>query len=142
MIEKNIYIEPFGQKYVILVEPLQSEQMEQHMFTIGVYKLLSNSDLYEHRCLQNITKLYKSSGKCDYQQQYKAILGAAMVSTTEGLTENIPMSLNTSVPVDKPNARNPFRKFSELLDVKQKTYVRRLGDAESKYKAIRTGHIL
>ena len=41
-------------------------------------------------------RLYKSSGKFDYQQQYKSILEVAMVSTPEGLTDNSPIAFNTS----------------------------------------------
>ena len=33
---------------------LQLEQLKQHMVTIGVEQYLSNSDLYEQRCLENI----------------------------------------------------------------------------------------
>ena len=44
--------------------------------------------MYEHRCLENIKKLYKSTGKCYHQQQYKAILVAEIISTPEGLTYN------------------------------------------------------
>ena len=61
------------------------------MFTIVVDQSLSNSTMYEHRCIENIKKLYKSAGKCDYQQHYKAIIEAAMVSTTEGFNGNIPI---------------------------------------------------
>ena len=39
------------------------------------------------------------SGKCDGQQQYKAILGSEMVSTTEGFTDNSPMSPSKFVTV-------------------------------------------
>ena len=35
--------------------------------------------------------LYKYAGRCDGQQQYKAILEAAMVSTIEVNTDNIPI---------------------------------------------------
>ena len=56
---------------------------KKHMATIGVDQQLCNSDLYEHRRLENINKLYKSSGKCDDQQHYKAILETTMVSTSE-----------------------------------------------------------
>ena len=38
---------------------------EKHMVTIGVDQSLSNSAVYEHRCLENIKKLYKSVGECD-----------------------------------------------------------------------------
>ena len=37
--------------------------------------------------MENNNKLYKVSGKCNYQQQYKAIIEAEMVSTPEGVTE-------------------------------------------------------
>ena len=63
------------------------------MAHIGVDQSLSNSVMYEHRCLENIKKSYKSAGKCDYQQQYKAIIEAEMVSTTEGFIDNCPMHL-------------------------------------------------
>ena len=62
------------------------------MVTIGVDQSLSNSAIYEHRCLKNIKKLYKYAGKCDDQQQYKVIIEAEMVSTHEEITENSPMS--------------------------------------------------
>ena len=39
------------------------------MITIGVYQSLSKIALYEHRCLENINKLYKYAGRCDDQQQ-------------------------------------------------------------------------
>ena len=41
---------------------------------IGENQLLSNGYLYEHICLENIKKLYKSAGKFYYQPQYKEIL--------------------------------------------------------------------
>ena len=69
------------------------------MVIIGVDQSLSNSALFEHRCLENIKKLYKLAGKCDDQQQFKAILEAAMVSTHEGFTDNITISFLPSVPV-------------------------------------------
>ena len=39
------------------------------MVTIGVEQSLSDSAIYEHIFLENIKKLYKSSGNFDYQQQ-------------------------------------------------------------------------
>ena len=64
------------------------------MVDIGVEQSLSNCVKYEHRCLENIKKLYKTEGKCDDKQQYKAIIEAEMVSTPEGSTKNIPMTPN------------------------------------------------
>ena len=43
---------------------------KKYMVTIGIDQSLINSVLYGHRCLENIKKLYKYYGKCDYQQQY------------------------------------------------------------------------
>ena len=40
------------------------------MVSIGFDQSLSNSDLCEYRCLENINDLYKTAGKYDYQQQY------------------------------------------------------------------------
>ena len=37
--------------------------IEKNMATIGVDQSLSNSEIYEHRCLENIKKLYKYAGK-------------------------------------------------------------------------------
>ena len=37
-------------------------------------------------------KLYKKSDKCDGQQQFKDIIDPAMVFTTEGFTEESPIS--------------------------------------------------
>ena len=71
------------------------------MVTFGVHQLLSNSALYEHICLGKIKKLYKSTGKCDGQHQYKSIIGSAMISTPEVLTENSPLSVGTSGTMKK-----------------------------------------
>ena len=40
----------------------------------------------------NIKKLYITTGKCDYQQQYKEMAEEAMVSTPEICTNNSPMT--------------------------------------------------
>ena len=46
------------------------------MASIGVYQSLSNSALYEHICMENSKKLYKSSGKYYDQKQYKSFIEA------------------------------------------------------------------
>ena len=48
--------------------------------------------MYEHRCLENIKKLYTSSGKYNHPLQFKAILEASMVYTPERFTDNSPIS--------------------------------------------------
>ena len=50
--------------------------------------------MYEQICLEEIKNHDKYSGKCYYKQQYKGILEAGMISTTEGLRENITISLS------------------------------------------------
>ena len=59
------------------------------MDNIGVDQSLSNSALYENRCLENINKLCKSSAKFHDQQQYKAILEELIVSTPGKFIEKI-----------------------------------------------------
>ena len=63
------------------------------MDTIGVDQSVSNSALYEHRCLWNIKRIYKYSDKRDYHQQYKPILEAEKVSTPEELTKKFQYQL-------------------------------------------------
>ena len=82
-----------------------------------------------------MTRFYNQYyGKWDYQQQYKSILEAAMVSTPEGFTYNIPMLYGPSVPVKNPSAIKSLCKCLETLDVKQNNAVYRLGADKSKHK--------
>ena len=83
---------------------LQSPRLKDHVETIGIDQSLSNNALYEHKCLQNIKKLYKHAGKCDDQQQFKDILETDMVSTPEGFTDNSPIFPMKLTPVNKPSA--------------------------------------
>ena len=47
---------------------LQSPRLKDHVQTIGIDQSLSNDAVYEHKCLENIKKLYKQAGKRDNQQ--------------------------------------------------------------------------
>ena len=85
--------------------------MKQHIVTIGVYQLLSNSAIYEHRCLENIKKLYKYDGKCEDQQQYKDIIEAAMVYTPAVFTDYSPISPGQYMTVKNSSAQNHSVKF-------------------------------
>ena len=80
---------------------LQSPRLKYTLQTIGIEQSLSNNSIYEHRYLENIKKLYKQAGKCDYQQKFKDILESAMVSIPEGFTDESPISPITSTPVKK-----------------------------------------
>ena len=97
---------------------LQSYRLKQYTVTIGINKLLSNSSFYKHICLENINQLYKYSGKCENQQQYKSIIQTEILYTPEGFTENSPIS---PVPcaLDKiPSTRKSLPPFTEVLGVK------------------------
>ena len=59
-----------------------------------------------------------------------------MVSTPKRFTYNSPIPIGTSMIVKKCSAIKSLRLFTEVLDVKKKTPVYRVGDTESKRKAI------
>ena len=69
-----IGIESFEQQCVIIKGLLHSDQLKQHMVTIGIDKVLSNCAMYEHICMENIKKLYTYAGICDNKLQFKAII--------------------------------------------------------------------
>ena len=53
----------------------------------------------------------KSSGKCDNQQEYKAIVKAAIVSTPEVIAENIPLNMGRLGTTKKSSARKSLSPF-------------------------------
>ena len=61
-----------------------------------------------------------------------------MVSTPEIFTDNSPMSPGLSIIVKKFSAVKSLSLFTEVLYVKKKTDVRRVGADKSKLKAIRS----
>ena len=65
-----------------------------------------------------------------------------MLSTPKRFTDNGPISSGPSVTVKNIITRKSLRQISEILDVKYKIAVRRLGNAESNFKYIQTGSIL
>ena len=85
---------------------LQAPQPKDHVKTICIDQSLSNNALFEHKCIKNINKIYKHAGKCDNQQQFKDILEANIVSTTEGLTYKNLRSPMIPAPVKKPSDKN------------------------------------
>ena len=87
------------------------------MVTVGVYKSLSKSALYEHGCLGEIKNLYKSYGKCNYQHKYKAILEAFIVSTPEVLEYNSPMDTGKVLTMNNPSSIKSLTQFLALLNV-------------------------
>ena len=92
MIDSVLSIDTFEQQCVVLKYMFQSPLLKYHVQTIGIHLSLSNNSIYEHKCLENIKKLYKQAGKCDDQQKFKDIIEAAKFSTPEGFTNNSPIS--------------------------------------------------
>ena len=118
---------------------LQSDRPKQHMDTIVIDQFLSNCAMYEHRCVENIKKIYTSAVKCNYQLQFKAILEASIVSACERLIDNSPMSPGPPMIVKKFSVRKSLRIFTEILDAKKKTAFCQLCAAKSKRKEILSG---
>ena len=114
VIDYVLSIDTFEQKCVVLKGMLQSPQQKYHVQTIGIDQSLIKNDIYEHKCLENINKLYKQAVKRDNQKQLKDIFEAAVVSTTEGFTKNSPISPITSTPVKKPSARKSLCMFTNI----------------------------
>ena len=84
--------------------------------------------------MNNIKKIYQYTGKCDYQQNIKNSIDAAIISTPEGVTDNSPNVHMKSKPVKKPSARKSLCLFTNILDVKPKTAKRHFVAAKSRRK--------
>ena len=77
-----LFIDTFELQCVVIKCMLQSSRLEDHMNTIGIDQSLFTRSSFEHRCMNNIKKIYQHAGKCDDQQNIKDILEAAILSTT------------------------------------------------------------
>ena len=98
--------------------------------------------LNENRCMNNIKKIYQHAGKCDDQQNLKDILEAALLSTPEGVTDNILNVHMTSSPVKKPSARKSLFLFTKILHVKPKTAKPRFVAVKFRRKSMKAGNSL
>ena len=67
----------------------------------------------------------KNALKCEDQQEYKAMIEAALFSTPEECINNSPMTPNPSVYTKNSSARKSICQFTETLDVKHDNSVRR-----------------
>ena len=106
VIDSVLSIDTFEQQCDVIKGMLQSTQLKDHAKTIGIDPSLSNNDIHEHKCLENIEKLYNQSGKCDKHQKFKDIFEASMASTSEGFADNSPISPRTSSPVKNQVLKN------------------------------------
>ena len=69
VIDFFLSIDTFEHRFFFLKGMLQLPRLKYHVQTIGIDQSLSNNALYEHKCLENIKKLYKQFGKCDDQKK-------------------------------------------------------------------------
>ena len=65
VVDYVLSIGTFEKKCVVLKGMFQSPQLKDHVQTIGIDQSLRNNVIYEQKCLENIKKSYKQSGKCD-----------------------------------------------------------------------------
>ena len=107
------------------------------MKNIRIYQSLCTRSSFEQKCLNNTKNIYQHAGKCDDQQNLKNIVDAAMVLTTEGVTDNIPNAPMASTPVNKPSFKKSLCLFTNILDVKPKTAKRLIVDAKSNCRAMK-----
>ena len=107
------------------------------MKTIGIDKSSFARSSFEHRCMNNIKNIYQHAGKCDDQQNLKDIINAAILSTTEGVTDNSPNVHLKSSPVKKPSARKSLCLFTNILNVQHKTARRHFIAAKSRRKSMK-----
>ena len=80
VIDSILSINTFEQQCVVIKCLLQSSRLENHMKTIGIDQTSFARSSFEHRCMNNIKKIYQHAGKCYDQQNLKDIIDAAILS--------------------------------------------------------------
>ena len=85
---------------------------------------------------------YTSSGKCNDQQKYKAIIEAEMVSTPEIIKKDNTMSPGPSVTFRNPVQENQSICLLTFWMSKNNTVVLRVGDDKYKRKQIKSGSVM
>ena len=121
---------------------LQSSRIEDHMKTIGIDQYSFARSSFEHRCMNNIKKVYQHAGKCDYKKNLKDIIDAAILSTLEGVTDNSPNLHMASTLVKRPSARKSLCLFTNIFDVKPTTAKLSFVAAKSRRKSMKVCNIL
>ena len=64
VIDSILSINTFEQQCVVIKCMLQSSRLEDHMKTIGIDQSSFTRSSFEHRCTNNIKKIYQHAGKC------------------------------------------------------------------------------
>ena len=81
VIDSIISINSFEQQCFVIKCMLQSSRLEDHMKTIGIDQSSFARSSFEHRCMNNIKKIYQHAGKSDDQQKLKDIIDSTILST-------------------------------------------------------------
>ena len=81
VIDSILSINTYEQQCVVIKCLLQSSRLEDHTKTIGIDQSSFARSSFEHRCMNNIKKIYQHAGKCDDQQNLKDIIDDAILST-------------------------------------------------------------
>ena len=124
VIDTILSINTFEQKCVVIKFMLQPSRLGDHTKTIGIDQSSFTRSYFEHRCMDNIKKIYQHAGP-------------AMLSTPEGVTDNIPNVPMKSTPVKKLISRKSLCLFTNILDVKPKTAKCRFVEVKPKRKAMK-----
>ena len=67
VVDSIISINTFEQQCVVIKCLLQSSRLEDHIKNIGIDQSSFARSSFEHRCMNNINKIYEHAGKCDNQ---------------------------------------------------------------------------
>ena len=67
VIDSVLSINAIEQKCVVIKCMLQSSRLDDHMKTIGIEQSSFERSSFEHRCINNIKKIYQHAGNCDDQ---------------------------------------------------------------------------
>ena len=81
MLKIILLIYPFLHREYFFFSQNSESSIEQSSFT---------KSSFEHKFMNNIKKIYQHADKCDDQQNIKDIIEATILSTPEGVTDNIP----------------------------------------------------
>ena len=65
-IDSILSIDTFEQHCVVIKCMLKSSRIEYHTKNIGIDQSSFHGYSFEHRCMNNIKKIYQHAGKCDY----------------------------------------------------------------------------
>ena len=64
-IDSILSIDTFEQQCVVIKVMLQPPRLEDHMKNISIDQSLCNRYSCEHKCLNNIKKIYQHASNCD-----------------------------------------------------------------------------